>query len=119
MQFRGLGFFPNEKRPHVLWCGVHASPNTAILASDLDRALAKLGVESETRAFTPHLTLTRFEDGNRRGAQSDSPVEIVNVAREMQTKHFGSLRTSEFHLFESTTKPTGAEYTKLSTFHFT
>lgn len=119
MQFRGLGFFPNEKRPHVFWCGVQASPNTTILAADLDRILAKLGIEPERRPFTPHLTLARFKEDNRRGAQSGSPVEIINVAREMQTKDFGWLRTSEFHLFESTSKPTGAEYTKLSTFHFT
>lgn len=118
MAFRGLGFFPNEKRPRVFWCGVQASPNAAVLAGDVDRALAKLGVEVETRPFTPHLTLARFKEGDGREKQPGSSAEIVGVVREMQDRDFGSLSTSEFHLFESTTKRTGAEYTKLSTFHF-
>lgn len=115
MQFRGLGFFPNDNRPRVFWCGVHASPNAAVLAADLDRALAKLGIEAETRSFTPHLTLARFKEGGGRSGL----VEIVNAAHEMHSRDFGSLATSEFHLFESATKSTGAQYTKLSTFHFT
>lgn len=119
MQFRGLGFFPDEKRPRVFWCGVEASPNAAILASDLNQALTKIGIEAEARSFTPHLTLARFKEGNGRGNQVDSGIEIVTLSREMHAKDFGSMRASEFHLFESKTKPTGAEYTKLSTFHFT
>lgn len=117
MHFRGLGFFPNEKRPRVFWCGAQASPNAAILAADLDRALVKLGIEAETRPFTPHLTLARFKEGE--GSGKGSRGQMATAAREMKTGDFGSLKASEFHLFESTTKPTGAEYTKLSTFHFT
>jgi 2'-5' RNA ligase len=119
MHFRSLGFFPNEKRPRVFWCGVQASSSAATLAADLDHGLSKLGIASETRPFTPHLTLARFKEGDDRGEQSGCAVEIANVARETQATDFGSLRASEFHLFESTTKPTSAEYTKLSTFHFT
>jgi hypothetical protein len=35
------------------------------------------------------------------------------VARE-----FGAARTGEFHLFESKTKPSGAEYMRLASFSF-
>jgi len=27
LRFRGLGFFPNERRPRVLWAGIEASPS--------------------------------------------------------------------------------------------
>lgn len=120
MHFRGLGFFPGEKRPRVLWCGVEASPNAAVLAADMDRALARLGIEPESRPFTPHLTLARFkeDDGHSRGKRANSVAEILSLAA-IQMKEFGAIRTSEFHLFESKTKPTGAEYTRLETFHFT
>jgi 2'-5' RNA ligase len=37
----------------------------------------------------------------------------ANVARE-----FGAARTGEFHLFESKTRPSGAEYIRLSSFSF-
>src|SRR5258707_7568727 len=61
LRFRGLGFFPNEKRPRVLWDGMEASPNLATLAADIDARLEKLGIPRETREFSPHLTLARFD----------------------------------------------------------
>lgn len=118
IRFRGLGFFPNEKRPRVFWCGAEASPNAAALAADMDRALGPLGIKSEARAFTPHLTLARFKESRGDKKQANRIAEIAKSSHEMQAKDFGALRTSEFHLFESKTKPSGAEYTRLETFHF-
>jgi 2'-5' RNA ligase len=40
------------------------------------------------------------------------------AAQENAARDFGALRTREFHLFESKTRPGGAEYTRLSSFHF-
>jgi RNA 2',3'-cyclic 3'-phosphodiesterase len=111
MNFCGLGFFPNEKRPRVFWAGLAASPNLSALARDVDRATASQGVPLETREFTPHLTLARFEPP---GISETLRAAIQkNTARE-----FGSFRTTEFHLIESKTKPSGAEYTRLASFHF-
>ena len=122
MHFRGLGFFPGEKRPRVFWCGVDASPNAAALAAAMDQRLAKFGVEPEGRPFTPHLTLARFKekegDAHAHGKRAKEAAQIVDVAHEMQEEDFGAIRTPEFHLFESKTKATGAEYTRLETFHF-
>src|SRR6202030_3203175 len=42
LRFRGLGFFPNAKRPRVLWAGTAASPYLSSLARDIDASLAKL-----------------------------------------------------------------------------
>jgi len=109
MQFRGLGFFPNERRPRVIWCGVEASPNLAGLAADVDRALKPLGIPAETRAFVPHLTLARFD--SNKGLE-----KIVRAADELKSYDFGSARNMEFHLCESFLKPSGAEYKRLATF---
>jgi 2'-5' RNA ligase len=111
LSFRGLGFFANEKRPRVLWAGIAASPNLAPLAGEIDARLAKLGIPGETREFAPHLTLARFDppgisEGLRAATQKNA------------TREFGVARTGEFHLFESKTRPTGAEYTGLSSFSF-
>lgn len=111
MGFRGLGFFPNGKRPRVFWAGIEASPNLAPLAAGIDARLAKLGILSETREYAPHLTLARFDPPGISGGLSVAAQ--ANVARE-----FGAARTGEFHLFESKTRPTGAEYTRLSSFSF-
>jgi len=111
LDFRGLGFFPNEKRPRVFWTGMEASPNLVPLAADIDQALYKLGFSREERPFTPHLTLARF---NPPGL----PRKLLAAAQQNHSRSFGSLTTPEFHLVESKLKPTGAEYTNLQSFPF-
>lgn len=111
LHFRGLGFFPNEKRPRVLWTGIEASPNLAPLAVSIDARLEKLGIPRETREFSPHLTIARFDPPGISETLRAAAQE--NAAREL-----GAVRTGEFHLFESKTRPAGAEYTRLSSFSF-
>lgn len=111
LQFRGLGFFPDEKHPRVLWAGLNPSANLSSLAGDIDRAIGTLGIARETRAFIPHLTLARLEPPGlyeklRAAIQKNSECE------------FGSFQAREFHLIESKLKSTGAEYTSLASFPF-
>ncbi|OLB40857.1 MAG: 2'-5' RNA ligase [Acidobacteria bacterium 13_2_20CM_57_17] len=111
LEFRGLGFFPNEKHPRVFWAGIEASPNLKTLAADIDGATEKLGVPPEQRPFSPHLTLARFEPP--RLQEKLRAVIQGKVARD-----FGSLRAGKFHLIESKLKPSGAEYTTVESFSF-
>jgi 2'-5' RNA ligase len=111
MYFRGLGFFPNEFHPQVVWCGVDASPNLVQLAKDVERTLESLGWEPEGRPFVPHLTLARFKS-------HDGLDKLVRAANNLKSYDFGHTFESEFHLFESMLKPSGAEYKKLATFRF-
>src|SRR5258708_37154170 len=111
VNFHGLGFFPDDKRPRVLWAGIEASPNLKTLAADIDKAMEKLGIPGEKRPFSPHLTLARFEPPRL-------PENLRAAIRENVARDFGSLRTCEFHLIESKLKPTGAEYTTLESFPF-
>jgi 2'-5' RNA ligase len=111
LDFRWLGFFPNEKRPRVFWAGIEASGNLVTLASDIDRALEKLGIPGEKRAFSAHLTLARFEPPGL--------PEILRAAiQENAKREFGSVAAEEFYLIESKLKPGGAEYTTLEAFPF-
>ena len=111
LRFRGLGFFPNGKRPRVFWAGIEASPNLAPLAGEIEARLAKVGISGETREFAPHLTLARFEPPGI----SDG---LSAIAQENVSREFGAVRTGEFHLLESKTKPSGAEYARLQSFPF-
>ena len=111
LRFRGVGFFPSEKRPRVLWAGIGASPNLAPLAAGIDVRLEKLGIARETRGYAPHLTLARFDPPGI--SEKLRAAALENAARE-----FGTVHAHEFHLFESKTRPTGAEYTRLSSFSF-
>lgn len=111
LRFRGIGFFPDAKRPRVIWAGVAESENLTAIAANVDRVLEELEVPREQRAFTPHLTLARCE-----------PTTISAALKAAIDKNaasdFGELRTNEFHLIESRLKPTGAEYTTLQSFPF-
>jgi len=111
LEFRGLGFFPNEKRPRVFWAGMEASANLKSLAAEVDQATHRLGFQMEERPFTPHLTLARFP-------LPGVPPKLLQESQEKSAQAFGSLRTGEFHLIESKLKPTGAEYTTVQTFRF-
>ena len=109
LSFGGLGYFPNERRPSVLWAGIVAPPVLAELASAIERALEPLGVAKETRDFHPHLTLARLK----------SPAgvpQLRDAVKKLQDVQFGKSRFKEFHLYQSTLKPTGAEYARMATF---
>jgi 2'-5' RNA ligase len=111
IRFRGTGFFPNVRQPNVFWCGIHASENLARLAEDVEQALEPLGIPREARPFVPHLTLARFKTPEGVGA-------LARAEQEFAERDFGSASESEFHLFESTLKPGGAEHRKIESYPF-
>ncbi len=111
ISFHGLGFFPNERRPRVLWAGIEAGSELTALAAAVETALHPLGIAPEERSFSPHLTLARFDtprglDALHAAIEKAGPIE------------FGATTAKEFHLYQSVLKPGGAEYTRLATFSF-
>jgi len=109
LDFRGLGFFPNARRPRVLWARVEAGPDLAALANAVEKALSPVGIQEEDRNFSPHLTLARFKDA----AGVDALQVTIEKAGPLK---FGGATATEFHLYQSVLKPGGAEYTRLATF---
>lgn len=110
IQASGCGFFPNARRPSVLWVGVQA-PDLMPLQQQIENAMEKLGFEKENRAFSPHLTLARFRD----------PRGLLPLGRETEKfkdQHFGKFTAHGFHLFQSILRPQGAEYHSLKEFSF-
>ena len=109
MVFHGLGFFPNGRRSRVLWAGIEAGEELGVLAAAVETALEPLGFAREQRAFSPHLTLARF----------DSPKGLDRLRAVIAAAgpfEFGSTVAQEFHLYQSVLKRDGAEYTRLATF---
>jgi len=111
LEFRGLGFFPNEKRLRVFWAGMEASPNLKTLAADIDQSVHRLGFPLEERPFRPHLTLARFQPPG-------AAPKLLEAIRARDTESFGSFATADFRLIESKLKSTGAEYTTVQTVRF-
>lgn len=107
----GCGFFPNARRPNVLWVGVD-SPGLLPLQQQVEDAMAKLGFEKENRPFNPHLTLARFKD--HRGH-----LPLGQEIEKFSSRNFGEFTAQSFSLYESILSRQGAEYHKLQEFVLT
>jgi RNA 2',3'-cyclic 3'-phosphodiesterase len=56
----GVGVFPAERRPRVLWAGVDLTPNLLALHRSVGVVLtAAIGYQPELRPYAPHVTLAR------------------------------------------------------------
>ena len=111
MSFRGLGFFPDARRPRVFWAGIESSPNLGEIAAGVESSLEPLGYPREARPFHSHLTLARLQPGMGAGRLREA-VERLGAAE------FGAARAAEFYLYQSVLKTSGAEYTRLASFPF-
>lgn len=56
----GVGMFERRGRPHTVWAGIGPQEPVAALHRKVDQLLARVGVDPETRAFQPHITLARL-----------------------------------------------------------
>jgi RNA 2',3'-cyclic 3'-phosphodiesterase len=110
VHIRRVGFFPNPHAPRVFWCGIEA-PGLEDLAAATDRATAALGIASETRAFSPHLTLARIKE--RINLQP-----LRELIAGLPPLDFGQFTADRFFLYHSRLSPSGSVYTKLAEWKF-
>ena len=106
----GLGIFPNEKKPRVVWAGIQGDLDSlGELQGRIERASWGLGFAREKWPFSPHLTLGRVKD-----QISDAERRQVGAVA-----HSLSLSTDEpwtvdaVHLIRSQLNPSGAIYSTL------
>ena len=59
VRFEGLSWFGGDK-PRAIVARVKAEPTLMDLQAEQERRLRRIGVEPETRKFTPHVTLARL-----------------------------------------------------------
>jgi 2'-5' RNA ligase len=110
VEVRRVGFFPNPHSPRVFWCGIEA-PGLERLAADTEQITSALGIASESRAFSPHLTLARIKE--RLNLQ---PLREAIAA--LPSLDFGHFEAGGFFLYQSKLRPTGSVYTKLREYPF-
>ncbi len=101
----GVGQFPIEDRPRVIWAGAQNTPPLRELYEAVGAALASEGFRRERRRFHPHITLMRFKKPLRRGLASRWLQAHLDF-------HAEPARIEQFTLFESQLKPSGAVYTE-------
>jgi len=105
----GLGCFGQPCAPRNLWAGVQPVAPVASLHSVIKGQMESLGFTMESRAFRPHITLSRF----RR-----HPGSVEGLLAEYGGMEFGSFQVEEFVLFESEPGAGGSVYTVIERFPY-
>ena len=110
--FGGLGVFPDQRRPRVLWIGITGGvEQLKPLAAAVDVRAVKAGFERERRGFAAHITLGRFRS-NQGWPELDKLV-AVNASFDA-----GRVQATEFHLIHSILSPQGPTYIPLHAARF-
>jgi len=101
---RGLGAFPDLRRPRVVWAGVAPQdiPSISNSGQKVIDALEGIG-ESDDRGFHPHITVARVR--SPRNLES-----LASVIRECSSKEFGRSTISALKLKSSDLTPSGPIY---------
>jgi 2'-5' RNA ligase len=103
---KGLGVFPDVKRPRILWVGLQGK-ELVDLTLRVETALGPLGFAAEKREPKPHLTIGRWRhfDGSSRKLAAD--------LESWKNHEFGASTVAEVVFFQSVLKPEGAVYHRL------
>lgn len=107
MTAKGIGVFPDFRRPRVVWVGVSGRTGGLVpLQSALEDRLADIGYPKERRPFKQHLTLGRA----KKRIDTESLVQAVTAFSGQESEPF---LIEKITLFKSDLKPSGAVYSNL------
>lgn len=100
----GLGTFPPNRPPRVLWAGVGSGhPRLFQLRQRIDDAVLACGIDLDVRAFHPHATLGRCGPSSAKAV-----AHWLHASREFTAPPF---RVEAFDLYASELRPSGAIHT--------
>jgi len=101
MKLKGVGAFPTINRPNVVWIGAEEGREAFVrVASELDRALSKMGFQRE-KGIEPHLTIARVK----------GPIgNLPEIIRKLSDIEIGYIDVREVKLKKSTLTPKGPIY---------
>ncbi len=104
---RGVGFFPNEDRPRVMWIGIDDQGELRDIRDQLVRELRKRKIYFEDKnEFSPHLTLCRIKSGR-------AVDKLRDIGKSKRDEVFEDFKIKEVKLFKSTLTPKGPIYEQL------
>ncbi|MBS7610541.1 RNA 2',3'-cyclic phosphodiesterase [Candidatus Bathyarchaeota archaeon] len=108
VELKGLGAFDNINHIRVIWIGMgRGSKEASEIFDILEPKLRLLGIEPETRGFSPHLTIARVKIPRRNEALKD-------LILRNSDKLFGVVRAEALRLKRSILTPRGPIYTTIA-----
>lgn len=97
----GVGAF-GQKKPHAIWAGVMPSPELNALQAEIERISKRLGLPSDPRKFTPHVTLARL--------RNTSPLDVAHYLSARGNFSALPFRVGRFVLMSSRDSVGGGPY---------
>lgn len=105
-----LGVFPKPTFARVIWVGIDTGAvETRALAAQIEEASTKLGIPSETKPFTTHITLGRV----RSQKNLEKLLHAIENASALTTEYPQQFIVSEIILYQSTLSLQGPIYEKI------
>jgi RNA 2',3'-cyclic 3'-phosphodiesterase len=101
LKLAGVGAF-GSKKPHSIFAGVDATPELNALQGEIDRICQRLGVPSDPRKFTPHVTLARL--------RNTSPIDVAHYLSARGNFSATPFKVSRFVLMSSRDSVGGGPY---------
>lgn len=112
ISLKGMGCFPTNKNPRVLWMGIECSKKLHNLATDLERVCVDLGIPADNRVYSPHLTLGRINSSTSMSTRSF----IMGFIESIKDETIAKWESTEVTLYKSILTPAGAVYTQIMKF---
>jgi 2'-5' RNA ligase len=111
MEVEELGVFPNLRRVQVVWVGVKGElERLRLLQQRVESGLVPLGFASESRKFTPHLTLARLRNQASPGERQRFGELIASI--DFKADH--GIQVDCINLMRSQLTREGAIYSRIS-----
>jgi 2'-5' RNA ligase len=105
-----VGFFPNARRPRVIWVGVQDEHNLlAMLQGKLEEATRDFTKEEPEERFVGHVTIGRAKEIDRRDAEA-----LSRIAGDLTGTTFGKWKADKLEIMRSQLSPKGATHTCLA-----
>lgn len=101
LHFEGLASF-GGRRPRAVFASVAANADLSDLQGEHERLMRRIGLEPETRKFTPHVTLARL--------RSTSSLDVADYLSARGYFRTAPFTVSRFVLFSSRASTGGGPY---------
>ncbi|MBI5386687.1 MAG: RNA 2',3'-cyclic phosphodiesterase [Verrucomicrobia bacterium] len=106
----GVGFFPHERRPRVLWVGLQdKAGELSALQEKVKTATAPFAEKPEDRDFSAHLTLARINRLRPAEAQA-----LTGRVRALTGRGLGEWTADRLEVMRSELHPEGSRYSCLA-----
>lgn len=107
VNIQGLGAFPNQRNPRVVWAGIREGAiQLRGIFEQLEPFLRGLGFAPDPKGFSPHLTIARVRSGRNK-------VQLAKCLMENANFEFGVVKAKCLRLKKSDLTPKGPIYTTL------